>query len=232
MNDSETKQAVSAFFGRNYQKAFGLEEDQTKTFRKSLNLQMFIGRVTQDQKLGRFLRRLDDFLDGGLGMVVSGFYQKDRRLPSKLKDFTEYKHPVTGETVHKNMRDLTRDAVKRGADYIAAAEKYVETGDREAFLKAVPNINLDTGIENTKLSDIKQAEPLSVEEAKGNKFLQFIKDGFKTFSSGAKSLVNGRHKEKPKYVSPSYVKPHKREKSVPLNARTLDSLRRQRMLQR
>lgn len=227
MNDSGCKDTLSAFFGRNYQKAFGMDEDQTKMYKKGLYLQMFIGRVTQNQKLGRFLRRLDNFLDGGLGMVVSGFYQKDRRLPPKLKDFKEFKHPVTGETVHKNIQDLTKDALKRGAGYITAAEKYLDTGDREAFLKAVPNINLDTGVENTKLSDIKKAEPLSVEEVKGNKFLKFIKDGFKTFTSGAKSLVNGRHKEQPKYVSPSYAEHKRAAVSKKMSAKTLQELLRQ-----
>ena len=190
----QDKDAVSKFFCRNYQKAFDIKGNVTDVYKKSLSVQLFIGRVTQNQKLGGMLRRLDNFLHGELGMAVSGFYQKDRKLPSKLKDFKEFKHPVTGEIVHKSLRNLEYDAVRRGADFIVAAEKYVETGNKEEFLKAVPNINLDTGIENTKLSDIKQTSPLSVEELKGSKLAEFIKKGVKTLTSGAKAVVNKQKK--------------------------------------
>jgi hypothetical protein len=182
--------AVSKFFCRNYQKAFGAKRHLSDIFGMSLDIQLFIGRVTKEQKLGRALGRLDDFLHGELGMVVSGFYKRDRFMPEKLKAFDKFKHPVTGEIVHKSLKDLEQDAVKRGADFIMAAQRYVQDGNKQEFLKAVPNYNLDTGVENTKLSDIKQASPLSVDELKGSKFAQFVKKGFKTLTSGAKAVVN------------------------------------------
>ncbi|MBR1777542.1 MAG: zinc dependent phospholipase C family protein [Alphaproteobacteria bacterium] len=190
-HDQAGKKAVSDFFCRNFQKAFDFKEDLSSTYRQSLAVQLFVGRVTQGQTLGKVLRKMDNFLDGQLGIAVSGFYQRDRKIPSKLKDFKEFKHPVTGETVHKSLQDLTHDAVHRGVDFIAAAERYIETGNKQEFLKAVPNVNLDTGIENTKLSDIKQATPLAVEELKGSKLKQFVEKGYKVLTSGAKAVKKG-----------------------------------------
>lgn len=203
--DSENRDRVSEFFCKNYQKAFHIKEDLTSKYKTGMTVQLFIGRVTKNQTLGKILRRLDDFLDGRLGMAVSGFYQKDREMPEKLKEFDSFKHPVTGQTVSKTLPDLTRDAVRRGTEFILAAEKYIQDGNQQEFLKAVPNINLDTGIENTKLSDIKQTEPLPVEELKGQKLRKFAQKGFKTFPSGARSLKNGNRKaaypEVQKYTS-------------------------------
>lgn len=191
---NQNKGEISKFFCESYQKAFGVKRDLTGLYEKSLAVQLLVGRVTQNQKLGRALRRLDNLLSGDLGLAVSGFYQKDRLIPEKLKKFKEFKHPVTGEIVHKSLRNLEYDAARRGADFITAAEKYIENGNKQEFLKAVPNLNLDTGIENTKLSDIKQTTPLSVDEVKGNKLAQFIKKGFKTLTSGAKAVVNKQQK--------------------------------------
>lgn len=184
---SSDRDTLSKFFCKSYQKAFNIDEDLSSAYDRGMTLQLFIGRVTKSQALGKVLRNLDDFLDGRLGTAISGFYQKDRRIPTRLKEFKEFKHPVTGEIVHKSLKDLTKDTITRGAQFIKAAEKYIENGDRDAFLQAVPNINLDTGVENTKLSDIKKAEPVATEELKGLKVREFLKKGFKTLISGAKA---------------------------------------------
>ena len=186
--DNPDRDALSDFFCKSYQKAYGIEDDLTGAYDRSMTMQLFIGRVTKSQTLGKVLRKLDDFLDGRLGTAISGFYQKDRKIPAKLEDFKEFKHPVTGEVVHKSLKDLTKDTLACGAQFIDAAEMYIENGDRQAFLQAVPNINLDTGVENTRLSDIKQAEPLAVEELKGHKIKEFLKKGFKTLTSGTKAV--------------------------------------------
>lgn len=205
IEDHKNREIAADFFCRNYQKAFDIDRDLTRVYKNSMAVQLFIGRVTKNQTMGKMLRRLDDFLDGRLGMAVSGFYQQDRQMPSKLKNFESFKHPVTGQTVHKNLDGLTRDAVRRGADFIAAAEKYVVNGNKQEFLKAVPNVNLDTGVENTKLVDIKRADPLNVEELKGEKLKKFARSGFKTLSCGSRSMQNGRqktaHPELRRYIS-------------------------------
>lgn len=205
MNKDQDRRLATQFFCKNYQKAFHIDEDLTRVYKNSMAVQLFIGRVTKNQTMGKMLRRLDDFLDGRLGMAVSGFYQQDRKMPVQLKDFTSFKHPVTGQAVHKTLSDLTREAVQRGTDFILAAEKYIMNGNRREFLKSVPNINLDTGIENTKLEDIKQTNPLDIEVLKGEKLRKFTRDGFKVMPSGAQSVQNGRqktaHPELRKYVS-------------------------------
>lgn len=205
IDDHKNREIAADFFCRNYQKAFKIDDDLTRVYKNSMAVQLFIGRVTRNQTIGKALRRLDNFLDGRLGMAVSGFYQQDRQMPSKLKDFDSFKHPVTGQTVRKTLDGLTQDAVRRGTDFILAAEKYIANGNKREFLKAVPNVNLDTGIENTKLADIKQAEPVSVEELKGEKLKKFALSGFKTMPSGARGMQNGRqkaaHPELRKYIS-------------------------------
>lgn len=192
--DRQSFEIATDFFCRNYQKAYSAGDDVARTYKNGLTVQLFVGRVTKKQTLGKVLRRLDDFLDGRLGLAVSGFYQQDRQMPSKLKDFESFKHPVTGHTVRRNLAGLTRDAVRRGTDYVLAAEKYIANGDRREFLESVPNINLDTGVENTKLADIKLAQPLSVEEVKGEKLKKFVRSGFKVMPSGAESVRDGRQK--------------------------------------
>ena len=205
MNNDKDRKLAADFFCRNYQKAFNIDEDLTRVYKNSMAVQLFIGRVTKNQTMGKMLRRLDDFLDGRLGMAVSGFYQQDRKMPDQLKEFTSFKHPVTGQTVHKTLTDLTQEAVQRGTDFILAAEKYIKSGNRQEFLRSFPNINLDTGVENTKLADIRQTEPLSVDVLKGEKLKRFARKGFKTMPSGAQSVQNGRQKtaypELRKYVS-------------------------------
>ena len=194
IDDHKSREAAADFFCRCYQKTFDVDHDLTPVYKGSLAVQAFISRVTRNQAMGKALRRLDNFLEGRLGMAVSGFYQQDRQMPSELKDFTSFKHPVTGQTVHKSLSDLTQDAVRRGVDFIQAADQYIKDGNKKQFLKSVPNFNLDTGIENTKLSDIKQTEPLSIAVLKGEKIKKFARSGFKTMPSGSRSVRTGRQK--------------------------------------
>ncbi len=194
VDDHKDRKTAADFFCRNYQKAFKIDDDLNVLYQSSMAVQLFIGRVTKNKTMGKLLHRLDDFLDGQLGMAASGFYQHGRQMPPKLKDFESFKHPVTGETVYNTLSGLTQDAVQRGTDFILAAEKYIENGNKREFLKAVPNFNLDTGVENTELSDIKLTNPLSVEELKGKKLKKFARSGFKTMPSGAQSVLNGRQK--------------------------------------
>lgn len=194
-NDKRTNAVVPSFFSRNYQKAYGIDQDLTSVFKNSMKMQLFIGRVTQSQPLGKALRALDNALDGRLGLAVSGFYQNDRNMPPILRDFESYKHPVTGQTVGQTLNGLTRDAVALGTTYIAAAEKYIKDGDKQAFLTTVPNRNLDTGVENTKLADIKLAVPADIEKLKGEKIKAFMRKGVKAFPSGARNIQSGRQKQ-------------------------------------
>lgn len=194
-NDKRTNVVVPSFFCESYEKAYGIDQDLTPVFKNSMKMQLFIGRVTQNQPLGKALRALDNALDGRLGLAVSGFYQTDRAMPPILKDFESYKHPVTGQNIVQSLRGLTQDAVECGTAYIAAAEKYIKDGVRKAFLKAVPNCNLDTGVENTKLADIKLATPADVEKLKGEKIKAFMRKGFKAFPCGARNVQNERRKQ-------------------------------------
>lgn len=190
------RREMTDFFCKSYQKNFGIEGDLRKTYKNSMTMQLFLGKVTKNQTLGKVLRRLDNFLDGRLGMAVSGFYQKDRKIPEKLTDFSSYKHPVTGKTVYASIDNLTQDALDRSAALIAAADRYAANGSRMEFMHAVPNINLDTGIADTKLGDIKLAEPLAVSELKGAKLEAFKRaGGIRTMPSGARAQKDGRKKQ-------------------------------------
>ena len=179
---------LADFFCKNYQKAYHIDRDVSSDFRRGMLVQLAVGKVTQNQNIGSMLRRLDDYTGGKLKLAVSGFYQNDRQIPALMESFKSFKHPVTGEVVHKNLHDLTEEAIVCGTKYIRAAEKYLATGDRAAFLKAVPNKNLDTGVENTKLADIKQVDPADLQALKGVKFKAFLsKGGVKKMHSGAKN---------------------------------------------
>lgn len=194
--DVPNRREMTDFFCKNYQKNFGIKDDLNKTFKNSMTIQLFLGKVTKNQTLGKVLRRLDNFLDGRLGMAVSGFYQKDRKIPEKLTEFTSYRHPVTGKMVYTSLDGLTQSAVDRAATMIAAADRYIASGNRKDFLYAVPNVNLDTGIVNTRLSDIKLAEPLAVSELKGMKLDAFKRaGGIRTMPSGASAQKDGRKKQ-------------------------------------
>lgn len=179
---------LADFFCKNYEKAYSLNRDVSSDYRRGMLVQLAVGKVTQNQTVGGILRRLDEYTGGKLKLAVSGFYQNDRQIPALMESFKSFKHPVTGEVVHKNLHDLTEEAIVCGTKYIRAAEKYLATGDRAAFLKAVPNKNLDTGVENTKLADIKQVDPADLQALKGVKFKAFLsKGGIKKMHSGAKN---------------------------------------------
>lgn len=192
----QNRREMTDFFCKNYQKNFDIKDDLRGLYKKSMTMQLFLAKVTKNQTLGKILRRLDNFLDGRLGIAVSGFYQTDRKIPEKLTEFSSYKHPVTGKTVHASIDGLRQDAVDRAALMIAAADRYAANGNRQEFLHAVPNVNLDTGIVDTRLSDIKQAQPLPVSELKGTKLDAFKRaGGIRTMPSGASAGKNGRKKQ-------------------------------------
>ena len=177
---------LADFFCKNYQKAYNIDRDVSSDFRRGMLVQLAIGKVTQNQSIGGMLRRLDEYTGGKLKLAVSGFYQDDRKMPELMTAFDSFAHPVTGETVRKNLHDLTEESVARGTKYMRAAESYVKTGDRAAFLRAVPNCNLDTGVENTRLADIKKARPADIQALKGTKFQAFMAEKpVKKMPSGA-----------------------------------------------
>lgn len=184
--DVKNRKKLSGFFCEAYQRAYDVDDNVSKGYEKGMLLQLFLGKMTWNQSLARMMRRLDMLMGDRLATETSGFYQKDRKIPEQLTQFSSYTHPVTGEKVHKTLDDLTKDAVERGVALISAAEKYISNGNRKEFLHAVPNTNLDTGIPDTRLSDIKRAVPVPLSSLKGTKRDAFgRRGGLKVMPSGA-----------------------------------------------
>lgn len=178
------------FFAGNVEKALGLDDSVKDTFRRSMRVQILIGRVTQSQPLRKLLDRLDRALDGKLKLATSGFYRTNRTLPKPMKEMTSFVHPVTGEVVHKNLDDLHKDAVANATRLVLFAREYLRTGDREAFKKSVKNVNLDTGVENTLLKDVTKTHEVPLKDLIGEKVAKFMeKTGIKRFSCGVKAKM-------------------------------------------
>lgn len=127
--------------------------DLQAQFHNGMTRQLFVDKITQNQTVGSILRKLDRVLKGRLKLYTSGFYNISSKIPPCLTAGS-FVHPVTGETVNKSIDDLEKDAVKLSAKFMQAADRYLKDGNQAAFLKAVPNVNLDTGQENSRLSDI------------------------------------------------------------------------------
>lgn len=179
---------LADFFCKSYQKAYNIDRDVSSDFRRGMLVQLAVGKVTQNQTIGGILRRIDDYTDGKLKLAVSGFYQNDRQIPELTVSFKSFRHPVTGAVVHKDLKALTEESVACGTKYMRAAESYIKTGDRQAFLRVVPNCNLDTGVRDTKLADIKKARAADIQALKGVKFSAFMaKGGIKKMHSGARN---------------------------------------------
>ena len=124
-------------------------------FHQGMTLQFFVNKITQNQTIAGILRKLDDVLHGGLKLYTSGFYDFDREIPQRLMAGS-FVHPATGEIIKKSVADLERDAIECSVIFMKAADDYIKSGNREAFLKVVPNINMDTGVVNSKLRDIRK----------------------------------------------------------------------------
>ena len=127
--------------------------DLQAQFHNGMTRQFFVDKVTQNQTIADMARKLNRALDGKLKLYIPGFYDFDKEIPQHLTAGS-FIHPVTGKKVQKSLADLERDALDCSVKYVQAADNYIQSGDRESFLKNVLNINLDTGMENSKLSDI------------------------------------------------------------------------------
>lgn len=127
--------------------------DLQAQFHNGMTRQFFVDKVTQNQTIGKMLRKLDWILHGKLKLYTSGFYNFSKEIPQRLTAGS-FIHPVTGEVVHKSITDLEQDAVKCSVKFIKAADDYINGGDRKHFLNVVRNVNLDTGVEDSKLKDI------------------------------------------------------------------------------
>lgn len=124
-------------------------------FHEGMTLQFLVDKITQNQTIGKILRRLDQISHGKLKLYTSGFYDFDKDIPQRLTAGS-FIHPQTGETVNKSIKDLEKDALVCSIKFIRAADDYIKSGNKEAFLAAVPNIHFDTGTVNSKLSDIRK----------------------------------------------------------------------------
>lgn len=123
-------------------------------FHTGMTCQFLVDKITQNQTIAGILRKLDRVLHGSLKLFASGFYDFDREIPKRLMA-DSFIHPVTGKTVNKSIKDLEREAVEYSVKFIKAADDYIKSGDRDSFLKDVPNYNYDTGIVNSKLKYIR-----------------------------------------------------------------------------
>lgn len=128
--------------------------DLQAQFHNAMTRQFLVDKITQNQTIAEILRKQDNIMNGDLKLYTSGFYDFEGEIPKRLTAGS-FVHPVTGKTIKKSLNDLEQDAVKCTIKFIRAVDDYIQSGDREAFLKAVPNYNYDTGIINTKLSHIR-----------------------------------------------------------------------------
>ena len=120
--------------------------DLQAQFHFSMLRQLFINKITQNQSVGKILRKTDEFLHGKLKLYTSGFYNLGKDIPQCLT-VNSFTHPATGEVIHKSIKDLELDAVKDSVKFIQAADDYIKSEDQNAFLSTVPNFNLDSGTE-------------------------------------------------------------------------------------
>ncbi len=176
--------------------------DLQSQFHNGMTRQLFVDKVTQSQTIGKMLRKLDTFFNGKLKLYTSGFYNVNGEVPQLLTKGS-FVHPVTGEKIDKSLGDLRHDAVQTSVKFIKAVDEYIKSGDKEVFLQSVPNINLDTGIENTGREALKNKMAPGVfammtgERKKAKKAMK--EDSLRT----QKSIK----KEKKQTVSPVVIKP-------------------------
>ncbi|MBR1600296.1 MAG: zinc dependent phospholipase C family protein [Alphaproteobacteria bacterium] len=153
LDDFFTDCFQSALKAKKY--TWGDNFDLQSQFHNGMTRQFFVDKITTNQTIAEMLRKLDRVLNGKLKLYISGFYDLNGDIPQRLTAGS-FVHPVTGEIIKKSIKDLEQDSIKYSVKFINAATDYIKSGDREAFLKAVPNVNLDTGILRSKLSDIRK----------------------------------------------------------------------------
>lgn len=121
--------------------------DLQAQFHNGMTRQFLVDEITQSQTIAKMMRKMDIFSHGKLKLYTSGFYNFSRDIPQRLTSGS-FIHPVTGETINKSIADLEEDTIQCSVKFIHAVDDYIKTGDKEAFLRDVPNINLDTGTED------------------------------------------------------------------------------------
>ena len=162
ITDIAMRVRLDDFFTDCYQSAlkakkytWGDNFDLQAQFHNGMTRQILIDKITQNQTIAGILRKLDSVLHGKLKLYTSGFYDFSGDIPQRLTAGS-FVHPVTGEIIKKSITDIEQDAVKYSVKFIRAVDDYLKSGDRETFLNTVPNVNLDTGIVNSKLADIRK----------------------------------------------------------------------------
>ncbi|MCQ2914597.1 MAG: zinc dependent phospholipase C family protein [Alphaproteobacteria bacterium] len=179
---------MGSFFVDSYKKTFPEAQNVGSSFKTGFAVQLALGKITRNQTLGNSLRRLDKILGGRLASTVAGFYRDDVEVPKIIKDVENFKHPVTGDNIQATIEDMTLSSVRRGIKFLRAAEHYMQTGYKDRFVERVPNICLDTGVQATKLSDIKPEKPASLKELLGQKMRDFMaRSPIKRMKSGAEA---------------------------------------------
>jgi len=207
LDDFFTDCFQSALKAKKY--TWGDNFDLQSQFHNGMTRQIFADKVTQSQTVGKMLRRLDRVLGGRLKLYTSGFYDVNGEIPQLLTKGT-FIHPVTGQKVEKSLADLAQEAVQTSVRFIRAVDEYIQAGDREAFLSAVPNINMDTGVENTGRKALKNKmaagafEAMSGERKKAKKAMK--EDSLRT----QKSIK----KERKQTVSPAAMQPQFKTKPI------------------
>ncbi|MCQ2966280.1 MAG: zinc dependent phospholipase C family protein [Alphaproteobacteria bacterium] len=188
VHDIKNSRELTHFFCDSFKTAYPEQHGVDAGFRTGFGVQLLVGKVTQNQTIAGVLHRMDKVLNGKLLPAVAGFYREGCEIPKAITDVEEFKHPVSGTTVYSSMETMKENAISLGRDYIKVAEEYIQNGDREQFNQKIKNINLDTGVENTKLSDNKVTKPRSIKELLGTKFHNFMNRGpIRRLHSGAKN---------------------------------------------
>lgn len=188
VHDVKNSRELTHFFCDSYKAAYPEQSGVDTGFRTGFGIQLLLGKVTQNQTVAKVLHRMDNFLNGKLLPAVAGFYREGFEIPKAITDVEEFKHPVSGTTVFSSLETMRDNAISLGKEYIQVAEEYIQSGDREQFNQKIRNVNLDTGVENTTLSDNKKTKPKSIKELLGTKFKAFMDHGpIRKLHSGAKN---------------------------------------------
>lgn len=188
VHDVKNSRELTHFFCDSYKSAYPEQSGVDAGFRTGLGIQLLLGKVTQNQTVAKVLHRIDNFLDGKLLPAVAGFYREGYEIPKAITDVEEFQHPVSGTIVYSSIETMKNNAISLGREYIKFAEDYIQTGNREQFNHQIHNVNLDTGVEDTKLSDNKKTKPTSLKDLLGTKLKNFMARGpIRKLHSGAKN---------------------------------------------
>ena len=185
----EDKNIISEFFATSFKNIYPTDKPIAHHFRRNTTRQLYANRITRNHTIRDFVTKLDDMFGQKLLASVAFVYRTDRKAPDELTNFTSFTHPLTAETINKNLDVLVKETVTRGNSFIIAAEQYLKDGNRTKLHSVIKGENLATGIAKTKNKDMKHFNPMSLKKLKGEKVKAFAgTKSLRAMPSGAKAF--------------------------------------------